>query len=312
MIASSSISSVLITGANAGIGKEVARQLARRPGVERVYLACRSEVKARAAKQDLEKQTGRSCFRIVVMDMSDLVSIRSAMREVKAPLDGLVMNAGGSGGKTPLALTRDGVTELFASNVLGHVVLLEGLIAAGSLSGTAVYLGSEAARGFPRLGIKQPSLPTSSVQDFIDVITGKNFLGKKFDSALAYAEVKYMAALWIAAIARRQPTLRLVTISPGNTQGTEIAGSMPPLVRILMQRIVMPFVAPVFGLAHSLETGAARIVAGLTDPSFESGIFYASAEDKMIGPLMDQSKIFPDLANLTYQQNADEAIHTFL
>ena len=312
MNASSSISSVLITGANAGIGKEVACQLATRPGVERVYLACRSEVKARAAKQDLERRTGRFCFRVVVMDMSDLVSIRSAIREVEPPLDGLVMNAGGSGGKTPLALTTDGVTELFASNVLGHVALLEGLIAARTLSGTAVYLGSEAARGVPRLGIKRPSLPTSSVQDFIDVITGKDLIGKKFDTALAYAEVKYMAALWMAATARREPALRLVTISPGNTQGTEIAGSMPPLVRVLMQRIVMPFVAPAFGLAHSLETGAARIVAGLTDPAFESGVFYASAENKMIGPVMDQSKIFPDLANFTYQQNADKAIHTFL
>ena len=47
MADSSSIRSVLITGANAGIGKEVARQMALRPGVERVYLACRNEEKAR-------------------------------------------------------------------------------------------------------------------------------------------------------------------------------------------------------------------------------------------------------------------------
>ena len=53
------IKSVLITGANAGIGKEVARQMALRPGVERVYLACRNEVKARAAKQELEEKTGK-------------------------------------------------------------------------------------------------------------------------------------------------------------------------------------------------------------------------------------------------------------
>ncbi len=53
-------------------------------------------------------------------------------------------------------------------------------------------------------------------------------------------------------------------------------------------------------------------MAGLTEPSFESGIFYASAEKKLTGPVMDQSQIFPDLANLTYQQNADEAIHKFV
>ena len=32
----------LITGANAGIGKEVARQLALRPEFARIYLACRN------------------------------------------------------------------------------------------------------------------------------------------------------------------------------------------------------------------------------------------------------------------------------
>ena len=38
------------------------------------------------------------------------------------------MNAGGMGGKTPNAKTEDGVTHIFASNVLGHVVLLDELL----------------------------------------------------------------------------------------------------------------------------------------------------------------------------------------
>ena len=189
------IKSVLITGANAGIGKEVARQMALRTGVERVYLACRNETKARAAKQELEKKTGKSLFKIVLMDVSDVSHVQSAIRGLQGPVDALVMNAGGSGGKTPLALTKDGVTQIFATNVLGHVALMEGLIASGQLTQAAVYLGSEAARGFPKMGIKRPALPTSSVQDFVDVITGKDFVGKKFDSALAYGEVKYTAAM---------------------------------------------------------------------------------------------------------------------
>ncbi len=312
MSASSLIKSVLITGANAGIGKEVARQMALHPGVERVYLACRNEVRARAAKQELERKTGKACFHILPMDVSDLASVRSGMRGLTGPVDALVMNAGGSGGKAPLALTKNGVTEIFASNVLGHVALLEELIASGRLTHTAVYLGSEAARGFPQLGMKRPALPTSSVQDFLDVITGKDFAGRKFNGTLAYGEVKYIGALWMADQARKHPDLRLLTVSPGNTQGTEIASAMPTPVRILMQRIMMPIVAPLLGLAHSLETGAGRIVAGLTEPSLQSGVFYASAEKKLTGPVTDQSHIFPDLANATFQRNADEAIHKFI
>ncbi len=133
MSAPSLITSVLITGANAGIGKEVARQMALRPGVERVYLACRNEMKAKAAKQELERKTGKSCFHILLMDVSDLASVRSGMRGLADAVDALVMDAGGSGGKAPLSLTRDGVTQIFASNVLGHAALLEGLIASGQL-----------------------------------------------------------------------------------------------------------------------------------------------------------------------------------
>ena len=55
-----------------------------------------------------------------------------------------------------------------------------------------------------------------------------------------------------------------------------------------------------------------RIVAGLPDPSFQSGVFHASAEKQLTGPVIDQSEIFPDRANPTSQQHADEAIHTFL
>ena len=42
---------VLITGANAGIGKEVARQLASRPEIARVYLACRNAERASTVGQ---------------------------------------------------------------------------------------------------------------------------------------------------------------------------------------------------------------------------------------------------------------------
>jgi NAD(P)-dependent dehydrogenase (short-subunit alcohol dehydrogenase family) len=54
----------LITGANAGLGKDVARQLALRADVDSIYLACRDEAKAAAARADLQRITGRcGCLR---------------------------------------------------------------------------------------------------------------------------------------------------------------------------------------------------------------------------------------------------------
>src|SRR6478735_3095898 len=124
----SSSASVLITGANSGIGKEVARQFAESGSFDTIYLACRNHAKAEAARVDLER-TGKAIFTTVPLDTSDLDSVRAAIGLIDTPLRAVVMNAGGTGGATPLALTADGVTEVFASNVLGHAALLESLIA---------------------------------------------------------------------------------------------------------------------------------------------------------------------------------------
>ncbi len=302
----------LITGANTGIGKEVARQLGLLKGTQRIYLACRNESKAQAAKQGLEQKTGRSIFEIILMDVSDPNSVRSALSSVKEPLDALVMNAGGSGGKTPLALTKNGVTDIFAQNVLGHVVLLDSLLKSGQLAGTAIYLGSEAARGVPKMGMKRPAFATSSANEFASVCNGEWFRGKKPDSMLAYGQVKYLAALWMAATARQNPQFKFLTISPGNTRGTEIANSAPLPMRLLIKYLFMPIVGPLLGMAHPLEAGAKRIVDGLTDPALKSGVFYGSKEDTLTGPIVDQSTIVSDLNNETYQDNAWNAVHRFV
>src|SRR5246127_1315514 len=129
---------VLITGANVGIGKDVARQLALRPEIGRIYLACRNHDRASTAKTDLEAVTRRHIFDIILMDVADLGSVRAGLAAIDGSLDALVMNAGVIGNKTLMDLTADGVTKLFATNVLGHAVLLEGLLAQDRLRGVAV------------------------------------------------------------------------------------------------------------------------------------------------------------------------------
>src|SRR5665213_2404123 len=152
---------VHITGANVGIGKEVARQLALRPEFARIYLACRNQDRATTAKADLEAVTGRDIFDIILMDVTDLGSVRAGLAAISGSLDALVMNAGVIGNQTLMELTADGVTKLFATNVLGHAVLLEGLLAENRLSEIAVFVASEAARGIPKLRFKRPSFVTT-------------------------------------------------------------------------------------------------------------------------------------------------------
>ncbi|MDT5369696.1 MAG: hypothetical protein QOC62_4127 [Mycobacterium sp.] len=73
----------LITGANTGLGKDLARQLALRDDFDKIYLACRNPAKAQAAKNDLITRTGKSMFEVLVLDTSDLDSVRSAIPAIE-------------------------------------------------------------------------------------------------------------------------------------------------------------------------------------------------------------------------------------
>ena len=299
--------SVLITGANVGLGKDIARQMALRPEIAQVYLACRNKEKARTAKAELETESGRGIFDIVLMDVSDPASVRAGLAGIDGSIDAVVMNAGGMGGKTPMAVTADGATYMFAQNVLGHVVLLETLLAEDRLGEVAVFAGSEAARGLPKMGFKRPSFVSQSADELATVIDGSYFADRKTDVNLAYGQVKLIGALWMAYLARRYPDRRFITMSPGNTTGTHAPDDLA-----LPFRLAAKYVMPHLGISHKLDVGAKRLVDGVTDPTLSSGVFYASAANKMKGPVVNQADIFPDLANPTVQDNANEAIHRFI
>lgn len=302
---------IMITGANAGIGKETARQLAMTDTTEKVYLACRNKEKAEAAKSELVTQTGRNIFEILIMDVSSVDSVKSAVHSLKTPVDALIMNAGGVGGKTPNKLTKEGVTQLTASNLLGHVALLDALLEAKKLNNVALFASSEAARGIKKMGMKRPDLKEYSVEEFRSIFDGSAF-GDKFDAMQVYGWIKYGGTLWMSNMARKYPDLKFVSMSPGGTRGTNGMNDLPFVKRILMKYVGMRVIMPLMGMSHSVEQGAKRFVNGINNNAFKSGLFYASKESVLTGKVIDQREIWSDLGNAAYQENADRAIHSFL
>ena len=241
------------------------------------------------------------------MDVSDPASVRAGVADIDGSLDAVVMNAGGMGGKTPMELTADGVTYMFAQNVLGHVVLLETLLAEDRLGEVAVFAGSEAARGIPKMGFKRPSFDSNSADELATVIDGSYFADRKADVNLAYGQAKLIGILWMAYLARRHPDRRFICVSPGNTTGTQAPDDLA-----LPLRLAAKYVMPHLGITHKLDVGAKRLVDGVTDPTLSSGVFYASAANKLKGPVVNQADIFPDLANPSFQDHANEAVHRFI
>jgi hypothetical protein len=96
-------------------------------------------------------------------------------------------------------------------------------------------------------------------------------------------------------------------VSPGNTTGTYAPDDLA-----LPFRMAANYVMPHLGISHKLDVGAKRLVDGVTDSNLSGGEFYASAAGKMKGPLVNQTDIFPDLTNASFQDHANEAIHRFI
>ncbi len=116
----------LVTGANTGIGKMTAESLAAHGA--RVFLACRSRAKGRAAIQEISERTGSETLELLALDLGDLDSVRAAAEAFLAtaqPLHGLINNAGLAGQR---GLTTSGFELAFGTNHIGPF-LLTGLLA---------------------------------------------------------------------------------------------------------------------------------------------------------------------------------------
>ena len=110
---------ILITGANTGIGRSTAMQLAARGAG--VVLSCRSEERTRPVLDAIRSSGGEAHF--VPLDLADFASVRACAEKVVAMgrrLDVLINNAGLAGHR---GLTKDGFELTFGTNHLGHFLL---------------------------------------------------------------------------------------------------------------------------------------------------------------------------------------------
>ncbi|WP_033541686.1 oxidoreductase [Planococcus sp. CAU13] len=113
---------VIITGANSGIGLEAAKVLAGK-GM-RLVLAVRNETKGAAALNEILRLHPEAKVEIRKLDVADLSSVRAfahgILRDFES-LDRLINNAGVM--IPPYSKTKDGFEMQFGSNHLGHFAL---------------------------------------------------------------------------------------------------------------------------------------------------------------------------------------------
>ncbi len=141
---------IVITGANSGIGYEAAVQFARKRAA--VVIACRNLDKGRAAADRIEALARGAAVEVAELDLANLKSVRAFAERFRAAhreLHVLVNNAGVMA--LPYRPTADGFEMQFGTNHLGHFALtgwlLDPLLASGgarvvTVSSTAHRFGS--------------------------------------------------------------------------------------------------------------------------------------------------------------------------
>ena len=113
---------VIITGANTGIGLETAVDLAKRNA--RVILACRSVERGETAAVEVRKRSGNDNVVFVQLDLASLDSVRkfaAKILEEEPRIDILINNVGIL--SPSFIKTADGIEATFAVNHLGHFLL---------------------------------------------------------------------------------------------------------------------------------------------------------------------------------------------
>ncbi|KAI0745540.1 NAD(P)-binding protein [Earliella scabrosa] len=221
---------MIVTGGNAGIGKETVKALLSRGA--KVYMASRNETKALAAIEELRTATGRLAI-FLRLDLADLRSVKAAAAEFmskESRLD-VLFNSGGVMFPPVEQLTVDGYDLQFGTNVLGHFYLTQLLIPV-LLSGAP----DQRARV-----INTSSMGHTSVSG-IDFDTLKEHgKRKKLGTQKLYFQSKFATVVFANELHRRYGDQGIVSVSlhPGNLK-TDLQRHVSSIEKVLSAPLLHP------------------------------------------------------------------------
>ena len=293
---------VLVTGANGGLGLATCRHLLAEGA--HVVLACRTQAKADAARQQLLDDHHDAACRLTARGGFDMLApeaIDTAVRSLEAPVDVVFLQAGGwVWADTPQVVHLGGhpVEATVAKNLVGAHATLRALLSHGRLGAGArvVLIGGEGARGVPG-GIRKPSF--EDLPSFRQMLAGKD--DRPYVPVDALGAAKFCAALWVRHLATHSKELEVVWFSPGLIGGTGGTRGMPAWKEALFQRVAFPMMVAL-GKAQWPDAAAAKCVDCLAGRIGRHGDLLGAPEGTALGPLTDQGPMHERFADSAFQQ----------
>jgi len=245
----------VVTGANTGIGRVTARELAHRGA--HVVLACRSKDKTHPVIDEIRSASGNDRVDYLHLDLANLESVRAAAAELLArdlPLHVLVNNAGLAGHK---GTTADGFEIAFGTNHLGPFLFTQLLLdkLRASAPSRVVVVASKAHYRAQGIDFHAVRKPTRSVTGLVE-----------------YGVSKLANVLYTAELAKHLDGSGVTTYSlhPG-VIATDVWRRVPWPVRPIMNAFL-----------KSPEDGAKTTLYCATAPEIQadSGLYYDSCKPR--------------------------------
>jgi len=238
---------VVITGANTGLGYETADALAARGA--RVVLAVRNLDKGKAAADLIARAHPGAEVSVQELDLTSLTSVTDAADALRAGLDGidlLINNAGVM--MTPKSTTKDGFELQFGTNHLGHFALtgrlLDRLL---STPGSRVVTVSSSGHKLGRIR-------------FDDLQSDR-----RYSRTGAYGQAKLANLLFTYELQRRltNTSTSALAAHPGSST-SELTRNVPRFAQLAMAPLQV----------QGADMGALPTLRAATDPAAVGGQYY--------------------------------------
>ncbi|KAL5516017.1 hypothetical protein EMCRGX_G001273 [Ephydatia muelleri] len=267
----------IITGANSGIGKETAIDLAKRNA--RVIVACRSKERGQKAVADIRERSGNTNVYFRPLDLASFSSVHqfaSGVLSEEPKIDILINNAAVF--LVPYSKTVDGVETHFSVNYLGHF-LLTNLLLDRLREAPSARIINVAADIPPLVGTLTGGI------DFNDINSERSYNRIK-----AYTQSKYAVLLYSAHLAQQLKDSRVTvsTVHPGvvrNEFGRNTSYFVGYVQILFYPLMLLLLKSPWQGAQTSIYCAAAEELEGVTGQHYVD----CRAREPMIPRSLDAS-----------------------